>query len=108
MASRKTVRPRIAFVPTEQVDKLLRELSELSGQSMASLASELLDEAAPVIRGQLDIMKKIASRPDQVKQYLQDYANKAVIDIAQTALDFQPVPATPKKATKGAKPRAKP
>lgn len=108
MATRTTVRKRIAFVPTEQVEMLLKELSELSGQSMASLASEMLHEVAPVIRGQLDAFRAIAATPEKAKQYVQDYANRAVIEIAQTALDFEPEPATPKKATKGAKRRASP
>ena len=88
MAYRKTVRPRIAFVPSERVDLLLRELSELSGQSMSSLAAEMLDEVAPVIRGQLDALKALQATPEKAREYVQDYANRAVIEIAQTALEF--------------------
>jgi len=108
MASRKTVRPRIQFVPSARVESLLKELSELSGRSMASLAAEMLDEVSPVIQGQLEAMRAIAATPEKAKQYVQDYANRAVIEIAQTALSFDPEPAKPKKATKGAGRRAKP
>lgn len=103
MAYRKTVRTRIQFVPTERVDLLLRELSALSGQSLASLASEMLDEVAPVIRHQLDALKALQSSPEKAREYVQDYANRAVIEIAQTALDFGK-----EKPTKGAKRRGTP
>ena len=85
---RKTVRPRVSFVPTAQVAELLNELSELSGQSKASIASEMLDEVAPVIRGQLEALRKVAAAPEQARQHVQDYAMRAVQEIAQTVLAF--------------------
>lgn len=79
---------RVAFVPSPQVRALLEEVSALSGQSMGSLVSEMMDEVAPVVQGQLDALKALAANPQKAKQYVQDYATKAIHDIAQTSMDF--------------------
>lgn len=86
MAYRRTVRPRISFIPTAQVGDLLNELSTLTGQSKASLASEMLDEVAPVIRGQLEALRKVAASPDEARRYVEDYAKRAMDEIAQSVL----------------------
>jgi len=94
--ARKTVRPRISFVPTVQVQELLEELAVLSGQSKASLASEMLDEVVPVIRGQIEALKKVAGRPEEARKWVEDYAQQAVRDISQAVLDLD----TPNKPRK--------
>jgi hypothetical protein len=83
-----TARPRIQFVPTERTRALLDQISGLTGQSVASLAAEILDEAAPVIQGQLEAIRKIAGRPHEAKQYFEEYAAKATADIAQVTMEF--------------------
>lgn len=79
---------RVAFVPSPHVRALLEEVSALSGQSMGSLVSEMMDEVAPVVRGQLDALKSLAANPEKARQYVQDYATQAVHDIAQISMDF--------------------
>ena len=80
--------PRICFVPSAHVRALLEQVSTLTGQSMASLASEMLDEVAPVVQGQIDALMALKATPDKARQYVQDYATKAIHDIAQTSMDF--------------------
>ena len=94
MAARPTKNPRIAFVPSDQVHALVRRLSEASGQSRASIVSELMDDIAPVIQGQLEAFERIAARPDQAREHVQAFANEATAMIAQAMLDL---PAPPKK-----------
>lgn len=88
MATRPTKNPRIAFVPSDAVHALMEQVSKLSGQSKASLISELMDEVAPVIQGQIDALTALAASPGKAKEYVQDYAMKAMHDIAQTSMDF--------------------
>ena len=88
MATRPTKNPRIAFVPSDAVHALMEQVSKLSGQSKASIVSELMDEVAPVVQGQIDALMALAASPDKAKQYVQDYAMKAMHDIAQTTMDF--------------------
>jgi SET domain-containing protein len=82
--------PRIAFVPSEQVHELLRELSTLSGQSLASLVSEMMDEIVPVFQGQISAIRQIAASPEKAREYVHDYATKAMADISQTVIEYAP------------------
>lgn len=79
---------RIAITPTKRLRSLLEELAALSNQSLSKVAVDLLDEVVPVIEAQLKAMRAIAARPDQAAELVQEYANKAINDIAQTSLDF--------------------
>lgn len=88
MATRPTKNPRIAFVPSDAVHALMEQVSKLSGQSKASIVSELMDEIAPVVQGQIDALKSLAASPEKARQYVQDYAAKATADIAQISMDF--------------------
>lgn len=83
-------RPRVIFTPSDALLKLLQELAELSDSAVGTVAGDLLEEAAPVIRGQLDAMRAIRDRPGQMEAYLTAYANQAVNEIAQTVMDLKP------------------
>lgn len=87
--SRKTRNPRIAFVPSDRVRSVLERLSAVSGQSMASIAAGLLDEAAPVLDDQLRAFEQINARPDKAREVLDGFIAKqrAVIDQAVLDLD---------------------
>lgn len=86
--ARQPQKPRIQFTPKPELRALLEKLSALSGQSMAQVASELLDEVVPVMQAQISAMEAIAGRPEQAAQVIQDYANRSVIEIAQASLEF--------------------
>jgi hypothetical protein len=88
MATRPTKNPRVAFVPSDAVHALLIKVSELSGQSKASVVSELMDEVAPVVQGQIDALLALKATPERAKQFVQDYAMRAMSEIAQTSIDF--------------------
>ncbi len=79
---------RIAITPTARLRDLLQELSTLSNQSLSRVAADLLDEVVPVIQGQLQAMRAVASRPEQAAEAIQEYANKAINDVAQASLEF--------------------
>jgi len=89
MATRPTKNPRIAFVPSDRLDAVIRELSEASGKSRASIVSGLMDEIAPVLQGQLDAFRKIAAQPDEAKKIIEGYANEGMAQIAQAQLDLE-------------------
>lgn len=96
MATRPTKNPRIAFVPSDAVHKLVRELSESSGESRAAIVSGLMDELEPVIRGQLEAFRRIAARPEETRQHIQELANESMAKIAQVQLDLEE-PKQPRK-----------
>lgn len=88
MPAKKPRVPRIAITPTKRLRSLLEELAVLSNQSLSKVAVDLLDEVVPVIEAQLQAMRAIASRPEQAAERMQEYANKAINEIAQTSLEF--------------------
>lgn len=88
MAVRPTKNPRIAFVPSDAVHAIVRELSNLSGESRAAIVSGYMDELEPVIRGQLEAFRKIADHPQEVREYVKDLADSARAKIAQAELDL--------------------
>ncbi len=96
MAYRKTKNLRISFVPSDEVNALVVELAVAADQSRASIVAGLMDEIAPVIRGQLEAFRKIAARPDEARQYVQELANQSMATIAQATLDLDK-PKQPRK-----------
>jgi hypothetical protein len=88
MPARKPRVQRIAITPTARLRSLLQELADLQNQSLSRVAAELLDEVVPVVQGQLDAMRAIASRPDQAAEAIQEFANRAINDVAQASLEF--------------------
>ena len=80
---------RIAFTPTARLRALLQELADLQNCSLSSVAADLLDECVPVVQGQLVAMRAVATRPEQAAEYVQEYANRVINEVAQTSLDFQ-------------------
>lgn len=92
MPAGKHKNPRIAFVPSDHLLTVITQLSELSGKSKASIVSEIMDEAATVMSGQLAAYRQIAAAPEKAREVLQQYANDAVAQIAQVVMDFEEPP----------------
>lgn len=86
--AKKYKNPRISFVPSSHLLRIVNELSETSGKSKASIVSEIMDEAAVVIDGQLKAFRKIANAPEHAREALQDYANEQVAKISQAVIAF--------------------
>jgi hypothetical protein len=83
-----TKNPRIQFVPSDVVHALVRRLAAASGQSRASIVSELMDDIAPVIQGQLEALEKIAARPDEVRAHVEALTASSEAQIAQLRMEF--------------------
>jgi hypothetical protein len=90
MAYRKTRNPRIAFVPSDEVLGILKELRELSGHTLAWHVGDMLTDLVPLYRGQIDAMRKIANRPEEAREYIRDMANESIATILQTVMDLPP------------------
>ncbi len=101
MAYRKTRNPRIAFVPTDAVLAILTEMSEVSGQTRASVVAELMDDLAPVIRGQIEAQRKLAGRPEEARQHVQGLIDQSRAQIAQAELDLGKPKQTRKRRSAG-------
>lgn len=81
-------RPRMQVTPTEQVYRLLTELSKIQGKPQATIVREILDEAVPALEMTLEAFRTIHSRPDQSKAAVMRLASQAQMAIAQATLDL--------------------
>lgn len=81
-------RPRMQVTPTEQVYRLLTELSKIQGKPQATIVREILDEAVPALEMTLEAFRAINSRPEQSKAAVMRLAAQAQIAIAQATLDL--------------------
>lgn len=86
-----TKNPRINFVPTDVVLALVKRISELTGQSKASICSEMLDNVAPVMAQQLDALEKLREMPERAREHLEELAAAAHRDIDQAMLELPSV-----------------
>jgi uncharacterized membrane protein YccC len=85
----QTRNPRIAFVPSDVLNELLKQLSETTGRTKAFHAGDLLNDLAPVIQMQVEAMRKINGRPEAARQHVMEMAMeaRAMIDQAELELD---------------------
>lgn len=84
-----TKSPRIAFVPSAEVRALLEEISALNGQPIASIASEMLDEVAPVFRDMVQALRQLHQQPEKARELVNDYAVRAIQQVGQATLEFE-------------------
>jgi hypothetical protein len=83
-----TKNKRIAFVPSDEVLRLVTKVSELSGQSKASIVAEMMDEVSPVFMNQIETMQALMAAPDKAREYVEDYAERVTAEIAQEVMNF--------------------
>lgn len=102
---------RIAITPSVELRAFLMEISGVSGQSLSSVASEMLEDVVPVYRARLDAMKLIAATPDLARQHVKALADASTNAIAQVLIEFDsdPDPRTmagkKKRRARGATPK---
>jgi hypothetical protein len=88
MTNPKTRSPRIQVTLPPEVMDMLRELSELTGQSMGGMVSELMREALPTLRVTAEAIRRVKEAPREAQAMLARHANEASIKLAQTQLEF--------------------
>lgn len=88
MATSTERTPRIAVTLSPASLELVTEISKVSGKTKASIISELMDDILPVLQGQFEAQKKLAARPEEARQHVQDVIDqgRAVIDQQELAL----------------------
>lgn len=67
---------------------MLRELSELTGQGMGTLVSELMVEAIPAMRVAAEAIQVVKDAPREAQQLLARFSNEATVKLAQNQLEF--------------------
>lgn len=67
---------------------MLRELSDLTGQSMSGMVSELMIEALPALRATADAVRIVKDSPREAQALLARYSNEATMQLAQSQLAF--------------------
>lgn len=81
-------RPRMHVTPSETVHKLLQELSALTGDGMATIVRELLNEAVPALETAVFAIREVKRRPDQAQAAVARLATTAIRDLTQAQLDL--------------------
>jgi predicted DNA-binding protein len=84
----QTRNPRIAFVPSDAINELLKQFSATTGRTKASLVAELMDDLAPIIQMQVEAVRKIVARPEAVRQHITEMAMEAKAMIDQQVLNL--------------------
>lgn len=70
-------RDRIQVTPTPRTRAILERYKAITGKSMASMISELLDESTPVLVETLAIIEKAKQKPEIARETLLAYADMA-------------------------------
>jgi predicted DNA-binding protein len=74
--------------PSETAHRLLRELSQLTGQPPATITRELLDEAVPALQLAVESIRDAKKRPERVQAAMSRFAARAINDLTQAQLDL--------------------
>jgi coenzyme F420-reducing hydrogenase beta subunit len=67
---------------------MLRELSELTGQSMGGMVSEIMMAALPALRATADAVMIVKDSPREAQALLARFSNEATMQLAQEQLAF--------------------
>jgi len=67
-------RNRIQITPTDRTRAILERYREITGKSMASMISELLDDSAPVLLETLEIVERYKNKPTMARDAILDFA----------------------------------
>ncbi len=87
----QTKNERIAFRPSGPVRMALDELHALTGQSRASIVSEMLDGVAPLFVEQLKLLHSVAAQPEKARELVTKFGVEGINTISQQLLDLPPV-----------------
>lgn len=82
---------RLAFLPSGPVRMALDELHKLTGQSRASLVSEMLDGVAPLFVEQMKLLQSISNQPEKARALVTEFGMQGIHTISQQLLDLPPV-----------------
>lgn len=88
MPSPKTRSPRLQVTLPEEVMEALREMSELTGQGMGTIVSEIMTTALPAIRTSMEAIRVVKQSPREAQRILQRFGNEATMQLAQNQLEF--------------------
>jgi predicted DNA-binding protein len=81
-------RPRMQVTPSETVYRLLKELSDITGDPPATLVRQLLDEAVPALELAIEAIRDVKRRPEHVQAAMARFADTAIRDLSQARLDL--------------------
>lgn len=67
---------------------MLRELSDLTGQSMGGMVSEIMSEALPALRATSQAIQLVKDSPREAQALLARYSSQATMKLAQHQLEL--------------------
>lgn len=81
-------RPRMQVTPSETAYRLLKRISELSGQAPATITRELLDEAVPAMEVTIQALELVKGRPQEAQAALARFAAESINKLTQAQLEL--------------------
>lgn len=82
----KAKRVPVGFQP--ETHRILEEMAEVSGQSIGSIVSEFMDEAAPALKHVVEALRLAKSKPVAALDLMQEHLAKAQHVASQGQLDL--------------------
>jgi hypothetical protein len=70
---------------------LLEEVSRLTGQGKATLASELVEMALPAIQATIEALRVVKDAPREAQRILSKHSHGAMMELSQQMLEFDDI-----------------
>lgn len=86
----KTVRIQVRISPA--VADAMNRINALTGQAKSTILGDMLDAVAPIFADQIIALEKLASTPDQAREYVLQMGAQGINAISQQMLDLPPAP----------------
>lgn len=74
--------------PSETAYRLLKRISELTGQAPATITRQLLDEAVPAMEVTIEAFELVQGRPQEAQAALARIAEHSINKLTQAQLDL--------------------
>jgi hypothetical protein len=89
----KTVRIQVRISPA--VAAAMNRINELTGEPKSTILGDMLDAVAPIFADQIEALEKLASTPDQARDYVMQMGAQGINAISQQMLDLPPAKRKP-------------
>lgn len=85
MATSKT---RVYVTLSDQVNRLVEELSTVTGTPRATIVSEMLDQVAPVLETMIEAIRIVKEQPREAQRLMANFGAEAVGNLMQQQIEF--------------------
>lgn len=98
----KTVRIQVRVSPA--VAEAMNRINALTGEPKSTILGDMLDAVAPIFAEQIEALEKLASTPEQARDYVLQMGALGIQTIRQQMLDLPPAKKKPGRPRRYAAP----